>query len=556
MSTTVEPGPVASTRRWQSGLVDQLLGRLMRLPDGSGYTVFRGLRVPMRDGVQLVADHYAPAVSPALGTVLVRGPYGRAALYALLYARVYAARGYHVLLQSCRGTFGSGDSFQPMLREIDDGHDTVAWLRDQPWFDGRLATMGPSYLGFTQWALLMEPPPELRTAVVSMAPHDFSRSTHGTGAFTLGDFLGWSDLVARQEETGFVRGLVRSATAARRLKPGLDGVPLAAAGEEALAGRASWYRDWASRPDPGDPYWKPMQLVEALDRVQVPVLLIGGWQDLFLDQTLDQYAHLHRRGVDVALTVGPWTHMDLVTKAAPTTARETLDWLGEHLAGSPGRRRPAPVRIYVTGADGGWRGLPEWPPAADEEVFYLQPGGGLGPDDPPTGAAPSRFTYDPARPTPTVGGRVLASASGVRDNRALEGRPDVLTFTGAVLAADLEVVGAPVVELAHHSDNPHADVFVRICDVDADGRSRNVSDGFVRLDTADTAGVVRKELDAVAHRFGAGHRIRLQISGGSHPRFARNLGTEEPAAGATRIVPSHRTITLGGSRVVLPVAAR
>jgi predicted acyl esterase len=83
-----------------------------------------------------------------------------------------------------------------------------------------------------------------------------------------------------------------------------------------------------------------------------------------------------------------------------------------------------------------------------------------------------------------------------------------------------------------------------------------VSDGFVRLDTADTAGVVRMELDAVAHRFGAGHRIGLQISGGSHPRFARNLGTEEPAAGATRIVPSHRTITLGGSRVVLPVAAR
>ena len=68
---------------------------------------------------------------------------------------------------------------------------------------------------------------------------------------------------------------------------------------------------------------------------------------------------------------------------------------------------------------------------------------------------------------------------------------------------------------------------------------------------------VRLELDAIAHRFPAGHRIRLQVSGGAHPRLARNLGTDEPAASATRMQPSHRTITLDGrSRLVLPVPPR
>ncbi|GAA1331151.1 CocE/NonD family hydrolase [Pseudonocardia xinjiangensis] len=558
MTTTVESSPDTSPPGRGARLVDRMVSALvLRRPEESGYTVTRGLRVPMRDGIDLVADLYSPTTTPALGTVLVRGPYGRGSIYALFSARLYAARGYHVLLQSCRGTFGSGDVFTPMRHEIADGHDTVAWMREQPWFDGRLATLGPSYLGFTQWALLMDPPPELRTAVVTMAPHDFHRAVHGAGAFSLGDFFGWSEMVAHQEVATGGQALLRAVTAARRLRPAFHDLPLVSAGQALLSGRAPWYPDWASRPDADDPFWENMRLDAALDRVQVPVLVIGGWQDLFLDQTLAGYEHLHRRGVDVGLTIGPWTHTDLAGKGSGVIARETLDWLGEHLAGRPGTRRPAPVRIHVGGADGGWRGLPEWPPPPGSQVLHLQPAGALGSAAPAAGALPVMFTYNPDHPTPSVGGRVLAGGSGVRDNRALEARPDVVTFTGPPLPADLEVVGSPVVELAHTSDNPHADLFVRICDVDAKGRSRNVSDGFVRLVDADRADrVVRVDLDAMAHRFAAGHRIRLLVAGGAHPRFARNLGTDEPAADGMRTLPSHRTIAVDGrSRVVLPVAA-
>src|SRR5262249_42097102 len=133
------------------------LGRLLGLPRATtDYTVNR-VQVPMRDGVLLVADHYAPTTSRPVGTVLVRGPYGRGFPFSLVFARLYAAGGYHVVLQGVRGTFGSGGVFEPMVNETADGVDTVVWLREQPWFTGRFATIGMSYLGFAQWALLRDP---------------------------------------------------------------------------------------------------------------------------------------------------------------------------------------------------------------------------------------------------------------------------------------------------------------------------------------------------------------------------------------------------------------
>ena len=156
------------------------LSRLLRLPPPSTeFDVPRGLRVPMRDGIDLIADHYVPATTSPAGTLLVRGPYGRGWPFSALFGAVYAARGYHVVLQSVRGTFGSGGVFTPTTHEVADGADTVEWLRNQAWFTGSFATVGMSYLGFTQWAVLQDPPPEMKAAVITVGPHDFSASSLG-----------------------------------------------------------------------------------------------------------------------------------------------------------------------------------------------------------------------------------------------------------------------------------------------------------------------------------------------------------------------------------------
>jgi putative CocE/NonD family hydrolase len=161
------------------------------------------------------------------------------------------------------------------------------------------------------------------------------------------------------------------------------------------------------------------------------------------------------------------------------------------------------------------------------------------------------FRYDPADPTPTIGGRLLSPDGGYRDDTVLAARSDVLSFTTDVLNEDLCVIGNPVAELAHTSDNPHVDVFVRISEVDGKGRSRNVSDGYRRL--TDATDSVRLELDAIAHRFRAGSRIRVLIAGGSHPRYARNLGSGEPTATGGQLKPSTHELHFGASRVLLPV---
>ena len=508
----------------------------------------------MRDGVDLIADHYEPHTASPAGTLLVRGPYGRRFPFSTLFAAQYASRGYHVVVQSVRGTFGSGGEFNPMFNEIADGADTAAWLCDQPWFTGSFATVGISYLGFTQWALLTDPPPEMKAAVITVGPHDLSGPRWGTGSFGLNDFLGWSDMVAHQEDPSRLRALVRQVRARRALAQATGGLPVGQSARTLLGTGAPWFESWLEHPEHDDPHWAPLQLHQALERTQIPVLLLSGWQDLFLEQTLAQYQRLRERGVPVAVTIGPWTHTELMTKGAPTVIRESLGWLDAHLAGT---RRVArkPMRIHINGH--GWQDLDDWPPAMPEHVLYLRPAGHLGATAPDQDTPASSFTYYPGDPTPTIGGRLLSPEGGYRNDSRLAERADVLTFTSAPLPADLYAVGTPLLQLSHSCDNRYNDVFVRISEVDTRGRSRNVSDGYI-CGTPDSRNI-RIELDAIAHRFPAGSRIRVLIAGGSHPRFARNLGTGEPLISGRRLAAATHTVHLGDggtSRIVLPAGPR
>jgi uncharacterized protein len=525
-------------------------GRLLGLPPHTTeYKVHRRVRVPMRDGVELLADNYSPLTSNPVGTLLVRTPYGRRYPASALFGSVYSARGYHVVVQSVRGTFGSGGDFSPFTHEIADGTDTAAWLRDQPWFTGSFATMGASYLGFTQWALLTDPPQEMAAAVITVGPHDLSGPRWGTGSFGLNDFLGWNDAISHQEDPGRIRNVVRMVRSRRLLARATGGLPVGEAGRTLLGKGAPWYESWLEHPEHDDPFWTGTQLQTALERTEIPVLLLTGWQDVFIDQTLEQYTQLRGRNVPVAVTIGSWTHGHMLTKGAPTVLRESLSWLDTHLAGNR-RAERSPVRIHVN--HDGWLDLEDWPPAMPEQVRYLQPGGRLGDAVPPDTAPASTFTYDPADPTPTVGGRLLSPVGGYRNDNELAERSDVLTFTADRLSQDVYAVGNPTLELSHSCDNPHNDLFVRVSEVDAKGRSRNVSDGY-RRGTADS-GTITIELDAVAHKFRAGSRIRVLIAGGSHPRFARNLGTGEPLSIGRRLRPATHTVHVGGgaSRLRLP----
>jgi putative CocE/NonD family hydrolase len=260
--------------------------------------------------------------------------------------------------------------------------------------------------------------------------------------------------------------------------------------------------------------------------------MVTGWHDIFLPAQLADYQTLRQTGAVPYLTIGPWTHGSVGMFAA--ALREGLGWLRAHLAGDPGSVRDAPVRVYV-GGGGGWRELDGWPPPARVQAWYLAPGGQLAPRPPSAPSTPDRFRYDPVDPTPSLGGALLvANRAGQVDNRAVEARHDVLVFSSAPLAEPVEVLGPVEAVVYARGELDHFDVFARICDVDRRGRSWNVCDGLARVApgrfTTGADGVVEVwvRLWPTGHQFRTGHQIRVQISGGAHPRFARNPGTGEP----------------------------
>jgi uncharacterized protein len=534
-----ENSPPGRRLPWSAWLFTRLSRRGLP-PPVCAVRVAAGLGVPAADDVPLRTDHYIPQLTGPRPTLLVRTPYGRGFPWAFLFGGLFAERGYHVIIQSCRGTGGSGGTYQPWRHERDDGQATVAWLRQQDWFTGELATIGPSYLGYTQWALAAAAPPELRAMIVQAGASAPYPLFYPGGAFALENMLvGVVAMRYWEHGAGAVfRALLRLQARIRRATrtlPVLDAYP------KATGGRIGYFEDWLTHPDADDPYWTSLDARAGAPAPAVPVSLLTGWQDICLDQTLAEYQRLRAAGRTPRLVIGPWTHASAFNDDLPIVVGEALAWLTAHCSTNPAGWTQPPVRVHVGGGAGEWWDLPDWPPPqAAVQTWRLAADGTLRTGQ-AAGAGVSSFRYDPADPTPSVGGQLLTTKAGPRDNQALEARADVRVFTSPPLPADLDVIGAVSARLRVRASAPHFDVFARLCDVDQRGRSRNVCDGLIRhRPVTGEAGpdyLISVPMSATAYRFQAGHRLRLQVSGGAHPRFARNTGTGEPWATTTRLAP-------------------
>jgi hypothetical protein len=322
-----------------------------------------------------------------------------------------------------------------------------------------------------------------------------------------------------------------------------------------------YFQNWVEHSSPSDEYWQPVLHQSRLGAVTAAVHLISGWYDILLRETLADYQTLRSGGSQPYLTIGPWAHDDLALDTE--SLRQGLAWFDAHLKGDQSYLRRMPVRIYVMG-EGRWREMESWPPAARELSLFLDSDGTLS-IDPPQDSAPDGYVYDPAKPTPALGGALMSRHAGMKDNRALEARPDVLTYTTQPLDNDLEVIGAARLLLFASSSREHTDFFARLCEVKPDGRSMNITDGFLRVVPGNSARQADGSLSLVirlwptAHRFQRGNRLRLQLSSGAHPRWTRNPGTGEPLATASRLFPAEQKISHDDScpsALILPVSSQ
>jgi putative CocE/NonD family hydrolase len=532
-------------------LSSHLMQRVLKLdpPLTRDLATERDLRVPMPDGAVLLADRYAPRTGGrGLPVALLRSPYGRRGAVAAAAARPLAERGFQVLMQSTRGTFGSGGAFDPFRHEREDGLATLEWVVKQPWFGEAVVLVGGSYLGYVQWAVADSLPPEVKAMIPQLTESALTLEFLRRDGLSLETPFAWGVMTARQEDPG---AMLRQLTQARRVRRALTTLPLSQADVAAIGRHSDYVQDILAR-DAEDPRWAAIDHSHRVADVTVPVSSAAGWYDIFLPGQLRDFRILQDAGRPARLMVGPWTHIS----AGSEPVREAIEFGLACARGEPPPRRP-PVRLYVMGEEA-WRDFDSWPPAGyAPQRFCLQPGGGLS-TEPPGDAPPDRYRYDPADPTPAVGGvrMGVGRMSGRRDNTALEARADVRTYTTPVLDQDTEVIGEISAEIWFRSSLAHADVFVRLCDVDPRGRSRNVCDGLTSLSGGNEISCVTVALWPTAHRFRRGHRIRVQVSSGAFPRYARNPGTGEPHATAVTLRAADQEVYHDGahpSAIILPV---
>ena len=357
-----------------------------------------------------------------------------------------------------------------------------------------------------------------------------------------------------------------------RLTPGHHGVDRQLLGRDRNVPLHYW--NWLDHPT-YDEYWESIDVVAKAERFTAAVLNITGWWDNFLGSHMQMYRALRDRssvGDRQRLVIGPWDHFTYVG-VVPTTAGDRnfgpeglagnpivgpmcLDWFDRWLRGLPETAATEPgVRYVVPGPDR-WETTEAWPPPGEQHRFHLRSNGAANSVDgdgslptsaPEAGEPADTYSYDPADPIPTVGGRTLMPTvvgAGIEDQSGVASRSDVLVYTGDALDNALDIAGPVRVELWASSSAVDTDFTAKLVDVAPDGYCSIVADGIVRTRHRDSYSAndwltpgetYRLEIDLwdSAWRFEAGHRIRVEIASSNFPRFDRNLNIAASPGAAT-----------------------
>ena len=558
------------------------------------------VKIAMRDGVELSTDIYFPVAPGPFPTVLSRTPYNNNGAGAAATGKWYAQRGYVFATQDVRGKYDSEGAYTLYADEGDNGIDTLRWIAEQPWSDGKIGMIGGSYGGYVQIAPAVQRPVNLTAMAASVTTSDIVNGwTYIDGALFLSFGMGWGavDMNGRGMQYGPAYDWP---TIYRHL-------PIMTM-DQAASHYNPGFRELLDHPRANDPFWTDISLEQEVGRISVPFLTVTGWYDIFLRGALQDHIAVTANSpsalarVNKRLIVGPWTHSTGIRNANPdypaTGPERSIDfgaaadvdlrnvylswqdrWLKQIENGVDGE---PPVKLFIMG-ENYWRYENEWPLARTQYTnYYISSGGqansvdgdGLLSTDPPTGATIDRFTYDPADPVPTLGGNLLdclrcfSVAQGPVNQAQAEEREDVLVYTTPELTEPVEVTGPIMVKLFAATSASDTDWTAKLVDVHPDGYAQNIQDGIVRAryregkeapaSLLEPGRVYEYDIDlwATSNVFLPGHRIRLEISSSNFPRFDRNLNTGEDPMTGTRMEQADQTVHHSErypSHIVLPI---
>jgi len=539
-------------------------------------------RVRMRDGIELSVDVYSPAVVGQFPVILTRTPYNKSTERGnhLTIGRYFASRGYVYVAMDVRGRGDSDGVFVPYRNEGPDGFDSIEWCAKQPWSNGRVGTIGSSYLGYDQWLAALQQPPHLTTMIVLVTPPDpFVESPTGLQSPS---YLSWYHLLL---------GHTLHNAAAVDWNALYLHLPLSTM-DEAGGFHAPYWQDILNHPGINS-WWEPLIYQNKFDRVKLPILHVSGWYDDEQAGAVMNYIGMTQKAMppDVRksqkLLMGPWPHAVNSTRKlgavdfGPTALIDLdgyeLRWFDHWLKDADnGIMAEAPVRIFVMGRNE-WQDQVDWPIRGTQFVkYYLHSNGranslfgdGALTAQPATSASPDHFRYNPLDPVPFIMESTYAQLGGPDDYRPVERRDDVLVYTSEKLDVARIICGPVQAHLSASSSAVDTDFMVKLIDVWPNGFAQRLTDGMVRAryrDGGDKPSLLEPgtiygfDVDAwnTCQEFGKGHRMRVEVSSSAFPKYDRNQNTGETLGRTANTKVADQTIyhdAANPSYVILPFA--
>jgi uncharacterized protein len=565
-----------------AGLTFLLLASLVQAAGPYEVAIERGVEAKMRDGVILRADIYRPKTDGKFPVLLQRTPYNKN--NGVNFGARAAGLGFVVIFQDVRGRYTSDGDWYTFKNEANDGYDTVEWAAALPYANGKVGMFGGSYVGATQMLAAIAHPPHLAgLCPVVTASNYHDGWTYQGGAFEQWFNESWTSGLAEDTFNRTVRQTTNAVQGMWKLpltSYPLFNLPDSSAGPTSTHALAPYFLDWLAHPDYDD-YWKRVAIEDHFADINVPILTVAAWYDIFQGGSLKNYMGIRAHGGDGArsgqrLLVVIGGHAgdgrkigDVDFGAAAAEFNEdtvTLNWYQYLFQGAQNSfAKEKPVKIFVMGRNE-WREEDDWPLArAQATKYFLHSegsanslrGNGTLTAAAPHAESPDHYVDDPANPVPTIGGPLCCDSDhwkpGPRDQRPAEARDDVLVYSTPAFAKDTEITGPVTLELFAKSTAVDTDFTAKLVDVAPDGFAQNLTEGIIRARYRDSQekptlinpGQIYKltvDLWSTSNVFLKGHVLRLEVSSSNFPRFDRNLNTGQVQSTGDHYVSATNTI--------------
>jgi hypothetical protein len=535
--------------------------------------------IPMRDGVRLYTQIYTPTqTTEKLPFLFLRTPYGAGPLNPQRITALLpelTAEGYIIVLQDIRGRFKSEGQFVMLRQPRDpkdkqatddstDAYDSIEWLlKNVPNNNGRVGMAGTSYGAWLTVMGALDPHPALKAAVQQASPADMwlGDDFHHNGAFRLSYGLEYCYMMESSKEITDVTRIIDRFDAYEWYL-GLGA--LSNVNAKYFHERLPTWNDFVNHPD-YDAFWKRQAFAPWLNRVNVPMLNVAGWwdqEDFYGPVKIYELLERHDKANKNFLVIGPWNHggwsrgdgqklgrIDFGSATAAYYRREVqARFLAYHLKGKGQLDLPEAL-TFRTGANQ-WTRHDVWPPTRNVVTrrLYFQANGKLSFDPPPATTKPAFDSYisDPANPVP-YRPRPIEVRSGwstwlVEDQRFVDHRPDVLSWTSEPLQEDVTVSGKIIANLFASTSGTDSDWIVKLIDVYPEKYTPDPKmSGFQLMIAGDVMrgryhkswekpaplipnAVTRYEIGFPAndHVFLKGHKIMVQVQSTWFPVIDRN----------------------------------